>query len=194
MIILRPLCSLLTPALPCEETTTPVPHRSSTTRGTSLPLPWFIPCHLGIPYSLPIATSDFLIPGHYRYPPGITRHPPLSNTSASQPGIGFLSNQSVVEWLAWFRNPYYKTCGIQTAGNFIQVRPRIFRVYRRGLPLSHLYMCRNVVFHMGYKWVAANTSMTHGRFERGDNRFVSEWGALYNIPELLYGHHHSKSY
>lgn len=180
MIILRPLCSLLlTPALPCPAKRRPPPFLTALPPPAQTPYPYpvsypvfrvspnpLLRCHLGFSY-----TRTMSIPSRYIPSPSL----PLSNTSASQPGIGFLSNQSVVEWLAWFRKPILKNLWYtnQTASEFYSSEEDPESSERRA-PLPHLYMTQNVVSHVRYKWVAANASVTRGRFEGGNNPFVSE--------------------
>ena len=48
-----------------------------------------------------------------------------------------------------------------------------YLIYCRGFPISFLHVLE-CSFHVGYKWVLANVSMTCGIFGGQNNQFVSE--------------------
>lgn len=59
-------------------------------------------------------------------------------------------------------------------------QPSISIRYCRGLSISSLFVLE-CNFHVEYKWVLVNVSMTHGRFWGGTNNLVLEQRALYGI-------------
>ena len=62
----------------------------------------------------------------------------------------------------------------------------IIGLYCRGLFISSLHVLE-CIFHVRYKWVLANVSVTHGTFWRGGGEFifVMEWRALYSMSWIL---------
>ena len=48
-----------------------------------------------------------------------------------------------------------------------------YHIYCRGFPISSVYVLE-CSFHVGYKWVLANVSMTCGKFGGQNNQFGSE--------------------
>ena len=61
---------------------------------------------------------------------------------------------------------YYSTCNLVVPTRLLQRQSSLHGDYQKGLLISSLHLLE-CSFHMGYKLIVANVSMTRGIFKRG---------------------------